>query len=230
MATKKAKRRNKLSKKPSLRDVPVKVDASLKAAWDAVAKRLDAAEHEGAKAYDELWEAAGEAVAHDPPLYVLGGYKTAAEFFEQRLHTDKRTAERNVRVAKYATPEDEERYGSTNLDAAIRWLEAKHGPLGARLPVAFDKLKIVVGGKPVAFEKLTAAQIDAATRALGKKGGTPAHRARTAFEEALGKHDVFKETRVNEHAGRVTFTRVPLGAIGLFARTIAAVKVPEPAS
>ena len=80
-------------------------------------------------------------------------------------------------------------------------------------------------GRPAAFEKLTAAQINAATRALrGKK--SPAHRARSAFESALAKHDAFTETRVNESAGRVTFTRVPIGSVGLFAKVIAAVKVP----
>ena len=224
MGTKKRTKKNKLSKKPSARDVKVAVDPALKKAWDAVAARLDAAEHEGAKAFDAIWEAAGEAVEHDPPLYVFGGYKTAAEFFAQRLHTDKRTAERNIRVAKYASPADEERYGSTNLDAGIRWLEAKHGPLAGRMPVAWDKLRIVIGGKPVAFEKLTATQIDGATRSLGKTKA-PAHRARSAFEAALKKHDVFKETRVNEHAGRVSFTRVPIGSIALFAKTIAAVNV-----
>ena len=166
----------------------------------------------------------GEAVEHEPPLYMFGGYKSVAAFFEQRLHTDKRTAERNIRVAKYASPADEERYGATNLDAGIRWLEAKHGPLGGRMPVAWDKLRILVDGKSVAFEKLTANEIDGATRALDKTK-SPAHRARSAFEAALKEHDVFKETRVNEHAGRVTFTRVPIGSIGLFAKTIAGVRV-----
>jgi len=190
----KGKHGSKLAPKPSARDVKVAVDPSLKKAWDAVAKRLDAAEHFGSSAFDELWEAAADAVDHEPPLYVFGGYKTAAEFFEQRLHTDARTAQRNIRVARYASPAEEERYGTTNLDAALGWLEAKHGPLGGRLPVAFDKLRIEVDGKATSFEKLTAAQINAATRALrGKK--TPAHRARSAFESALEKHDAFKERR-----------------------------------
>ena len=113
------KRRNKLAPKPSARDVKVAVDPSLKAAWDAIGKRLDAAEHAGASAFDELWEAAADAVNHDPPLYVFGGYKTAAEFFTERLHSDVRTAQRNMRVARYASPAEEERYGTTNLDAAL---------------------------------------------------------------------------------------------------------------
>jgi len=227
MPKRRTKRRNKLTSRPTARDVKVPVDASLKKAWDAIGKRLDAAEHEGAAAFDELWEAAADAVNHDPPLYVLGGYKTAAEFFQQRLHTDARTAQRNMRVARYASPTEEEKYGTTNLDAAIGWLEAKHGALGGRLPVAFDKLKIPIDGAPRPFEKLTAAEINAATRALlGKK--SPAHRARSAFEAALAKHDAFKETRVNESAGRVTFTRVPVGSITLFAKVISAVKLPPP--
>ena len=123
----KGKHRTKLAPKPSARDVKVPVDASLKAAWDAVAKRLDAAEHSGSEAFDDLWEAAADVVAHEPPLYIFGGYKTAAEFFKERLHTDERTAQRNMRVARYASPAEEERYGSTNLDAALAWLEAKHG-------------------------------------------------------------------------------------------------------
>ncbi len=222
--SKKPKRRTRLASKPSARDVKVSVDPSLKAAWDAIGKRLDAAEHAGAAAFDELWEAAASAVEHDPPLYVFGGYKTAPEFFKERLHSDERTAQRNMRVARYASPAEEELYGTTNIDAAIGWLEAKHGALGGRLPVAFDKLKIPVEGKPTAFEEMTAAQINAATRAL-RGGKAPAHRARSAFEAALAKHDAFEETRVNESAGRVTFTRVPIGSIALFAKVIAGVKV-----
>jgi hypothetical protein len=42
----------------------------------------------------------------------------------------------------------------------------------------------------------------------------------------LEKRVAFEELRVNERAGRVTFTRVPIGSVALFAKVIAAVKVP----
>ena len=120
---------------------------------------------------------------------------------------------------------------SLKLDVAKREMTFALGPLSVVLPwsdpVCANAILITeMLGKATSFEKLTAAQINAATRALrGKK--SPAHRARSAFESALAKHDAFKETRVNESAGRVTFTRVPIGSVALFAKVIAAVKVPS---
>src|SRR5262245_43169295 len=75
---KKKTKRNKLSPRPTAKDIAVAVDPSLKAAWDRIAKRIDAAARGGAELFDELWEAAAEAIEHDPPLYVLGGYKSPA--------------------------------------------------------------------------------------------------------------------------------------------------------
>jgi len=184
-------RPTKLRPKPAARDAKLPANRALKSAWDRLAARILDASTQGAEAFDELWEAAGEAVEHEPPLYVLGGYKTPKEFYTKLLHTDPRTAARNIRVAKYASPLDEETYGTTNLDAALAYLEAKHGPLNGRLPVAFGALKIPRGGKLVAFAKLTAAEIGQATRALHKPK-TPAHAARAAYEKALAKHPAFK--------------------------------------
>lgn len=218
----------KLSPKPRPSDVAVPVDPSLKAAWDAIAQRIDAASGAGAKAFDVVWEAAGQAVEHDPPLYVFGGYKTPAEFYREHLHTEPRTAARNIRVAKYASPADEQRYGATNLDAALAYLEAKHGPLNGRLPVAFDKLKIPQGDSLVPFAKLTAVEIQQATRALAPKGKkkTPAQVARDAYAAALAEVESLAGVRVTEQAGKVSFGQVPLAAMGRFARVVASVKVP----
>ena len=73
------------------------------------------------------------------------------------------------------------------------------------------------------FAKLTAAEIAQATRALTKPK-TPAHAARAAYEKALAKHPAFAGVRVAEQAGRVTFSRVPLASVALFAGVIAKVK------
>ena len=226
-STPKRARTHKLSRRPSVKDVQVAVDPALKAAWDELAARLSAAMGVGAKAFDELWEAAGEAIEHEPPLYPFGGYKSPAEFFEQHLRTDARTAQRNVRVAKYATPDEEETYGVTNLDAAIAYIIAKFGPIQARLPVAFDKLRIEVrdGARVgrVPFRELTAPQIARATRALH---GKPAkHRARSAIEATFAKHPALKGIHVNEHGGRVTFIGVPGASLGVFAQGIGRVKI-----
>ena len=221
--------RNKLAPKPTAKDVPAKVDPTLKAAWDKLAARIDDAQHRGSAAFDELWEAVGAALEHDPPLYPMGGYKNPTELFTQLLHTDPRSAKRFVKVARYATPKEEETYGVSNLDAAIDYLEEKHGPLGASLPVAFDRLKIPVKDgkttKLVPFAKLTALEIQRATRALRGKGQTPTDRAEAAFARAFGKHPAFAHTRFNVTAGAVNVRGIPLAALGVFARVLAGVKL-----
>jgi hypothetical protein len=132
-----------------------------------------------------------------------------------------------VRVAKYATPREEETYGISNLDAAIDYLEALHGPLGASLPVAFDRLKIPVRDgrttKLVPFAKLTALDIQRATRALRKQPPSPSDRTQGAFERAFAKHKAFAATRFTVRAGLVSVRGIPLASLAAFARVLAGV-------
>jgi hypothetical protein len=211
----------------SLKDVTVKVDASLKKRWDALSARLDAAAHEGATAFDVLWEVADEIVSHAPPLYVVGGYKSDAEFFMERMKTDRRAAWRFIRVARFATPLEEERYGTSKLDAALGYLEAKTGhALAGALPVAFDRLRITVGkgakARSVSLEQATVADIQAATRALlaKGKGGAPKTPARDALESALGEIGSLADVTVRERGGLLSFLGVPVAALDVFASAI----------
>ncbi len=229
------KRKNKLSPRPRAEDVPVAVDASLKKLWDGYAKKLASAGAAGASAFDVVWETARKVVEHEPALYTLGGYKSAAEFFQQHLKTDPRTATRNMRVAKWADPAEEETYGVTNLDAALRWLEAKYGELEHRLPVAFDKLKIEVErdgeGVLVPFAELTAVDIDRATRRLRDKGGkSAASGPRRQLEKALAEEEALAGVRVTLRGERAGFSGVPLAEIARFAKALQAVKFPPRAS
>lgn len=159
------------------------------------------------------------------------GYKTAAEFFEQRLKVDKRTAQRNLRVARYATPADELLYGPSNLDAALGYLEAKYGKLDGTLPVAFARLKIaVVDGKDrklVPFAQLSAPAIAAATRALlAKKSPAPKNPTRAALETVLAKHPALARVVVHERDGLATFANVPVASLALFGGAVAKAKLP----
>jgi hypothetical protein len=207
-------------------------DPVKRARFEKLFARLEAAKHKGAASFDELWELALTIL--EAGLYVYGGFKSEADFLKRALQTDPRTAKRNMRVAKYASPKDEETYGVTNIDAAIDYLEAVHGPLARTLPVAFDRLRIPVvdgGGahtERVAFKDLTAVEIQRATRLLKSKGkrAEPEARARVAFEAALAKHPAFKRVRVSARAGLATFQDVPIASIGVFAKVIAATKTP----
>ncbi|MGH7283095.1 MAG: hypothetical protein ACRELY_16340 [Polyangiaceae bacterium] len=230
-ATNKTKRSGatKLRATPS-GDVSVKVDASLKKAWDSLSKRVDAAAQSGASAFDELWETVGEIVNHEPPLYVVGGYKNAAAFLSDRLKVDARTAQRNMRVAKFASPTEEAEFGITNLDLALAYLEAKTGPIKGRVPVDFDKLKIPVvtesGTKMVAFREATGGQIQAATRALlAKSGKAPRSLVQAAIEKKFSGVSTLKTIAVHETNGYVSFQRVPVAALSHFARAVSGVEL-----
>lgn len=151
--------------------VEVSVDHELKAHWVSLLAKLEEAKREGAGAFDQQWEAIGAIVEHDPPLYLAGGFSTIRDFLEKHVGESERTARRFIRVAKYASPAEEAKYGISKLDRAIAYVEAKAGgPAKERLPVAFDKLKVPVdsGGKTslVPLEKARVEDIEAATRKL----------------------------------------------------------------
>jgi hypothetical protein len=83
MASRQTSKPNKVVK--PVRDIMVKVDAKLKAKWDSLLETLNKAKGEGAEAFDAMYEAAGDIVDHKPPLYVVGGFANAAEFFLAKL-------------------------------------------------------------------------------------------------------------------------------------------------
>ena len=231
---KKRAHRGKLATKPNVADLraAAKVDPKLEAAWKKLEHRIQDAHGRGAEAYDELWEAVGEAVHHDPPLYVFGGYKSESDFYERALHTDLRSAKRNIDVAEHATPKQEEDYGESNIYAALQYITAKFGKLGSTLPVAFERLKIPVrdgkNARMVPFTKATVAEIQTATRELQRKaaGEPTTDRAEAAIAKVLSKHAAFKNVRFTVRSGLVHVRSIPLASLDLFARVLSEVKLP----
>lgn len=219
-----------------LADVSVPVDAALKKRWDELSSTLHAAQAKGASAFDDVWEAAAAIVEHEPPLYVLGGYATAREFFREVLHEDERLARRMMRVARFATPAEEQRYGTSKLDAALAYLEAKTGgALVGSLPVAFERLKLPItrDGKRsnVPLEEVTVAEIQAATRGLAaSKKRERSSPARHALVSAVTAIESLAEVRVSEANGYATFAHVPLAALGVFRTALGRVKLPGEAT
>jgi hypothetical protein len=107
--------------------VDLKVDANLKRRWLELAGVLADAKRRGMSAFDELWEAVDEIANHDPPLYLAAGCATFKAFLEEHIGEDERTARRNMRVARFASPNEEATYGVSKIDAALSYLEAKTG-------------------------------------------------------------------------------------------------------
>ncbi len=219
------------------RDVRVKVDAGLKKRYDALAVVMHEAKKRGSSAFDALWEAVGEIVEHAPPLYVVAGHKDAAEFFREELGETRRNAFRYIRVAKFASPRDEERYGTTKLDAALSYIEAKLGaPLvHPPLPIAFDRLRIPVrraavsAPRSVSLEDARVEDVIAATRGLKTRAAKPTSSVERAIKESLAKGGPFEDVRVRVRGGLIDFSHVPTAAFTAFLRALAGVEWETPA-
>ncbi|CAN5651501.1 hypothetical protein BH09MYX1_BH09MYX1_27420 [soil metagenome] len=206
----------------------MKVDAKLKKAYETLVAVIAEASRKEKLDFDRRWESAGAIVEHDPPLYVVGGHRNQEQFFRAVMKEEPRTARRYVRVAKFASPIEEEKYGVQILDAALGFIEAKLGqPLQhPPLPVPFDKLRIPVADGTKALGEATLVEINAATSKLTsatrKKPKTP---ARAALESSIGAIESLAYVRVAERGGLLSFEGVPLAALTRFAKAILAAKL-----
>jgi hypothetical protein len=207
-------------------DVSVKVDATLKRRYGELAKSIADAKKRGASAFDALWEAVGEVLDHDPPLYVVAGYRDADEFLREELGETRRTGFRFVRVAKFASPREEAQYGTTKLDAALSFIEAKVGaPLAhPPLPIAFDRLRIPLKKGTCSLEDARVEDIVVATRALAKRERKPTSSLERAAKEKLKDHAALANVGVRVRGGLVTLTNVPVAALQSCLRVLASVR------
>src|SRR5690349_25073245 len=74
--TKTARERAKSAGKPSA----VVADKALKARWEEALRRYVRARTEETEGWDARYEALGDILDSDPPLYLAGGYTSAAAF------------------------------------------------------------------------------------------------------------------------------------------------------
>lgn len=137
-----------------------------KKAWAKAAAAIEAGLKRGS--WVDIWEAALEIV--ERKLFVAGGYGSVATFFSDHMKVGRKIAERNIRVVKYASLDDEHTYGVAELDAVLAYLEARHGKIRGRLPVALERVRIPVvrfgEEENVPISDATVADIEAATEAL----------------------------------------------------------------
>lgn len=211
------------------------MDRVLKQRWERTFSLMKSAKLKGASAFDELWEAVGEVVEHEPPLYLAGGFATAKAFFAANFEETERTAYRNIRVAKYASPAEEEKFGVAKLDLVLGYIEAKLGaPAKGRLPVDFASLKIPVerDGKMhhVGIADATAKEIAAATRTLtrtARKAPPFASPVVTAVTKAFAK-GALRTISVRWAAGKLSLGGIPPAAIPDLAKALSTLKLPSP--
>ena len=237
-----AKRKpSSLIKKPSTLHaaaVEVTIDVALKRAWKSAHAAFESASREGMRAFDRKYEAVGDIIEHEPALYLAAGLSTLRAFVQTYLPAEtERTVLRNVRVARYASPDEEARYTPTKIDAAIDFLEAKLGgqrPKG-RIPVDFERLRIPLPrAKPdaaasVLFPNATILQIRAAARALRGAKGKPS-KFQPPVVQALRKQlpKGAEGVALAYANGKVSIGGIPVEKLGAVLRALAKARLPKP--
>jgi len=215
--------------------VNLKVDRALKQRWDKALSTVKASKQKGASAFDDLWETVGEVVEHDPPLYLAGGFSTARAFFTAHFEETERTAYRNIRVAKYASPAEEARYGVAKLDLVLSYIEAKLGaPAKGRLPVDFASVKIPVKRdgeeRKLGIEEATAQDIAAATRDLtraAKKTPKKASPVVVALTKAFSKGSL-RAVTVRFANGKLSLGGIDPASLPALIQALSGLKLPVP--
>ncbi len=213
------------------REIEVVVDRALARAWKKSLAELESSNAEGMRAWDRKYEAVGAILDHDPPLYLAGGVSTKEGFVAKYLPgEDTRSVDRNVRVARYASPDEEVRYGTSAIDAAIDYLEAKHGkPAKGRIPVDFEKLRLETEDGSIPFKDASVDDVRACARLAKRQAGhgRPAkrHPIVAALTQLLPKGA--KDVTVHYAGGRVSLGAIPLGLFVKVLRALAGVALPK---
>lgn len=210
------------------------IDRKSKAAWAALSKTMHSAKRTESSGFDAYWEAVQAIIEHTPPLYLAGGFTTARAFLAEVVGEKERTAFRMMRVARFASPDDETRYGTSKLDAALTYLAAKGLDLdGPKVPVDFARLRVPVKRDGQAHQlglaDATVVEITAATRALRRKGGAaarPASAVQAAIEGGLRKRAALRSVTVQHARGEITVRGIPEAEWAAFAAAAAKVKLP----
>ncbi len=202
------------------------VDAALKKAWADELHQLKANERGEMAAWDAMWEAVAAIANHRPPLYLAGGFADFRAFLRAYLPEEsERSASRNMRVAQFASPDEEEKYTVTKIANAIDYLATKFGPIEGRLPVDFEKLRIPVridGARVVKrFVDCNKDQIAAAKRELERgRRPTKSPPAVKAVSRALAAKPL-ASIRVSLSGGKLTLSGIELAALPALARALA---------
>ncbi|MFI5288454.1 MAG: hypothetical protein ACHQ17_02330 [Polyangia bacterium] len=207
----------------------VKVDKQLKLLWQEASERLRQAAGNESGDWDAKWEAVGDIVQHEPPLYLAGGFKTTRAFIAASLPGEnERSVRRAIRVARHFAPDDERKYGPSNLDALLDYLEAR-GPLGeAKVHPERQKVRIPEGKRSrlVPFARVTVEQLHAATRAA--RGRQPSHEPPLVktLRARLGKNGL-RSLSVHFAAGHVSLGGIAPDKLIALGRALAKLRPSE---
>ena len=208
--------------------IVVEVDRAMKRRYDELVEAISRTTREGSSAFDERYEAIGEIIESDPPLWVAGGYSTVQAFLAGVVKEPERSVRRMVRVARFASPAEETRHGVAKLDAGLAYVEAKTaGTIKERLPIDWRALRVPVrrSGKNrrVLFAAATIDELHAAARALRKPPRKPKDALVTRLDAALRAAGL-GAVRAHAAAGHVTLSGIGRADLAKLGRVLAGLR------
>jgi len=214
--------------------VKLEVDQRLKARWLKELRRFQenrAREHLG---WDETYEALGEILDSNPPLYLAGGFKTARAFLAAHLPgTKEQTARDYVRVARSFDPADEQQHGVSKLVLLLDYLEALGGAPLVPAKLDPDRAQIKLGpgqnAAVVRFPEIDYQTLRAVVRAAKGRGGKP-RRTDPPLVKALRAaltHARLGQVGIRLRAAKVDLTGIPEAELATAGRVLLATKLPK---
>ena len=216
---------------PKAADVETLIDKKLKARWQSAIARYQRAKSGEAEGWDDRFEALGEIIDSDPPLYLAGGYKNKRAFLrDNEPDLNERTLERSIRVARHFDPADEVAHGVARLDALLDYLEAvAGGKLEAPVKVSLDRQKVRVpegtATRSLLFTKASAEQVRAATR-FARSGKTAVAKGEaplvTTVRALLAKVPGCKAVSVRLRAEKIDLGGIPVEGLSAVGRALGA--------
>lgn len=217
---------------------PAPSDPALKSRWLDAHTRLQRARTGEMAGWDATYEALGDILLADPPLYLAGGYKTARAFLTAELPgVNERTVRSYIRVARYFDPEDEQKHGISKLEQLLDYIEASGGAklIPAKLNLARIKVHVPdekgKGLRTRDFADLSFDDLRRAARAAKAKGASKApSRAKeppvvTAIRKALGAAKL-RGVSVRLRQGRIDLGDITPAHLEAVCRALLAARIP----
>jgi hypothetical protein len=153
---------------------------ALKARFAAAMDRYKTAHGDEAADWDAQYEALGEIVDAEPPLWRAGGFTSERAFFKSVLPEDApRTIRTRIRVARHFDPADEAAFSIEKLAALLDYLETENGGALPRVKVHPARQTVLVahggGYRRVPFDHASREQIRAAIRRKRGRAAAAVH-------------------------------------------------------
>jgi hypothetical protein len=204
--------------------------------FDAVLKRITTLRAREAEQWDDLWEAVGEAIEGEVPLY-RAAYTSLEAFVKEELAGETaRSVKRKVMVAGAFTAADYKQHGEGLLEELALFVKEQSGARVAPRAVSLDRVRVPVKAKGggvtrKAARSCTIEEVRKARRGLAKGAPTASTPVRVkALKGAMAKVAALREVAVSERADGFVLSGVAEAAFRPLAKVLETVKLPPAAT